>query len=125
MPAAPETNVQSHMTNSTASIMPANVAPEDASLVAWSPLTMLGLMVVREVAKMVAVPVVPDADVPGVTGCALETGELLLVETGETTAGRGRIPHQFTHSDAGATTFYLPTLLVDELVDACHIQFAR
>jgi hypothetical protein len=50
-----------YMANNTASIKPAKVTlPGDASLAALPPLTMLGLIVVREVAKMVAVPVVPE-----------------------------------------------------------------
>lgn len=72
------------MANNTASINPANVTlPGDASLAAFPPLTMLGLMVVREVARMVAVPVVPDPGVTGVARCTL-VGLLPPSETGET-----------------------------------------
>lgn len=76
------------MANNTASINPANVAlPGDVSLAALPPLTMLGLMVVREVAKMVAVPVVPDP-CDTVTRCTL-VGLPPPLETGEAGAEKG------------------------------------
>jgi surfactin synthase thioesterase subunit len=75
-------HVQRYMANSTASINPAKVTlPGDVSLFSLPLLTMLGLMVVRAVAVMVAVPVVPA---PWVTLATL-VGGLLAVVAGEAT----------------------------------------
>lgn len=70
------------MANNTASINPANVTlPADVSFESLPLLTMLGLMVVRAVAVMVAVPVVPA---PWVTLATL-VGESLAVVAGDAT----------------------------------------
>jgi hypothetical protein len=82
--------VQRYMANNTASINPANVTlPADASLPTLLPLTMLGRIVVRAVAVIVAVPVVPDACAAGDAREAL-VGGLAAVVAGEATAARGR-----------------------------------